>query len=296
MSRARQFRDLLQRDGLTIAPGAYDCITARTIAQAGFGAVYMTGAGTAATLGYPDYGLLTMSEMADNAGRIAASVDVPVIADADTGYGNELNATRTVREYERRGVAGLHIEDQGFPKKCGHLDNKVIVPLDEFLAKIRAALAARHDPDFVVIARTDSRAVLGFEEAIRRANAAITAGADMAFVEAPQTLDEVAAVPRLVQGPCLLNVVWRGKTPEVAFDDARRMGYKLAIVPGMLFKAVIGACDATLKELRRTGRHPIPAESMTVRDAFRRVGADEWDAVSERFGSGKPPTRSEAAE
>ncbi len=283
--RARQFRELLQRDGLTIAPGAYDCITARTIAQAGFGAVYMTGAGTAATLGYPDYGLVTMSEMADNAGRIAASVDVPVIADADTGYGNELNATRTVREYERRGVAGLHIEDQGFPKKCGHLDNKVIVPRDEFLAKIRAAVAARHDPDFLIIARTDSRAVLGFEEAIARANAAIVAGADMAFVEAPQTLEEVAAVPRLVQGPCLLNVVWRGKTPEVAFDDAQRMGYKLAIVPGMLFKAVIGVCDATLKELRRIGRHPVPADSMTVRDAFRRVGADEWDAVSEQFHS-----------
>jgi 2-methylisocitrate lyase-like PEP mutase family enzyme len=285
MTRARQFRELLQRDGLTIAPGAYDCITARTIAQAGFGAVYMTGAGTAATLGYPDYGLVTMSEMADNAGRIAASVDVPVIADADTGYGNELNATRTVREYERRGVAGLHIEDQGFPKKCGHLDNKVIVPRDEFLAKIRAAVAARQDPDFLVIARTDARAVLGFEEAIARANAAIAAGADMAFVEAPQTLEEVAAVPRLVKAPCLLNVVWRGKTPDVAFDDAQRMGYKLAIVPGMLFKAVIGVCDATLAELRRTGRHPVPADSMTVRDAFRRVGADEWDAVSARFHS-----------
>ncbi|HKA79077.1 MAG TPA: isocitrate lyase/PEP mutase family protein [Xanthobacteraceae bacterium] len=283
MSRARQFRELLQRDGLTIAPGAYDCITARTIAQAGFGAVYMTGAGTAATLGYPDYGLVTMSEMADNAGRIAAAVDVPVIADADTGYGNELNATRTVREYERRGVAGLHIEDQGFPKKCGHLDNKTIVPLDEFLAKIRAAVAAKSDPDFVVIARTDSRAVLGFDEAIRRANAAVAAGADMVFVEAPQTLEEVAAVPRLVKGPCLINVVWRGKTPEVAFDDAERMGYKLAIVPGMLFKAVIGVCDATLAELRRTGRHPVPAQSMTVRDAFRRVGAEEWDALSERF-------------
>jgi len=283
MSRARQFRELLQRDGLTIAPGAYDCITARTIAQAGFGAVYMTGAGTAATLGYPDYGLVTMSEMADNAGRIAAAVDVPVIADADTGYGNELNATRTVREYERRGVAGLHIEDQGFPKKCGHLDNKTIVPLDEFLAKIRAAVAAKSDPDFVVIARTDSRAVLGFDEAIRRANAAVAAGADMVFVEAPQTLEEVAAVPRLVKGPCLINVVWRGKTPEVAFDDAERMGYKLAIVPGLLFKAVIGVCDATLAELRRTGRHPVPAQSMTVRDAFRRVGAEEWDALSERF-------------
>ena len=186
MSRASKLRALLKQDGMIVAPGAYDCITARTIAQAGFSAVYMTGAGTAATLGYPDYGLVTMSEMADNAGRIAAAVDVPVIADADTGYGNELNATRTIREYERRGVAGLHIEDQGFPKKCGHLDNKVIVPLDEYLAKVRAAVAARTDPDFLIIARTDSRAVLGLEEAIRRANAALQAGADMAFVEAPQ--------------------------------------------------------------------------------------------------------------
>ena len=200
MHPAAKLRQLLRQDQMLVAPGAYDCITARTIAQAGFAAVYMTGAGTAATLGYPDYGLVTMSEMADNAGRLASAVDVPVIADADTGYGNELNATRTVREYERRGVAGLHIEDQGFPKKCGHLDNKVIVPLDEYLAKVRAAVAARQNPDFVIIARTDSRAVLGFEEAISRANAALEAGADVAFVEAPQTLEEVAAVPRLVKG------------------------------------------------------------------------------------------------
>jgi len=295
MSRGRQFRDLLGRGVLTIAPGAYDCITARSIVQAGFGAVYMTGAGTAATLGYPDYGLLTMSEMADNAGRIAAAVDVPVIADADTGYGNELNATRTVREYERRGVAGLHIEDQGFPKKCGHLDNKAIVPLDEYLAKIRAAVAAKRDPDFFIIARTDSRAMLGFEEAVRRANAALAVGADMAFVEAPQTVEEVAAVPRLVKGPCLLNVVWHGKTPGFRSGRPKRMGYRVAIVPGLLFKSVIGVCDAMLSELRTTDRHPVPMHSMTVGEAFRRVGADEWDAVSDRFGVAKPPP-AEAAE
>ena len=139
-----------------------------------------------------------------------------------------------------------------------------------------------------------ARAVAGFDEAIARANAAIAAGADMAFVEAPQTVEEVAAVPRLVKGPCILNVVWRGKTPEVAFADAERMGYRFAIVPGMLFKAVIGVCDATLSELRRTGRHPVPMHSMTVRDAFRRVGADDWDAISDRFGASRPPV--EAAE
>jgi 2-methylisocitrate lyase-like PEP mutase family enzyme len=297
MNAPKRLRQLLRRDGMLVAPGAYDCITARTIAQAGFDAVYMTGAGTAATLGYPDYGLVTMSEMAANAGRLASAVDVPIIADADTGYGNELNTTRTVREYERSGVAGLHIEDQGFPKKCGHLDNKVIVPLDEYLAKIRAAAAARRNPDLVIIARTDSRAVLGFDEAIRRANAALEAGADMAFVEAPQTLEEVAAVPRLVKGPCLLNVVWRGKTPDLSFDDAQKAGYKLAIVPGMLFKAVIGVCDSLLAQLKAQGRHPHIDGEMTVRDTFRRVGADDWDAVSERFRIDAPILkRSQAAE
>src|SRR5712691_4419325 len=184
MTQAARFRELLRHDGMVVAPGAYDCITARLIERAGFDAVYMTGAGTAAMLGYPDFGLVTMSEMVANAGRIAAAVGVPVIADADTGYGNELNVVRTVREYEKRGVAGIHIEDQGFPKKCGHLDNKVLIPLEDYLAKIRAAASAKCDPGFLIVARTDARAVLGFEEAIRRANAALEAGADMAFVEA----------------------------------------------------------------------------------------------------------------
>src|SRR6202047_924939 len=165
MSKASELRELLRQDSMLTAPGAYDCITARMIEQAGFSAVYMTGAGTAAALGDPEYGLVTMSEMVENAGRIAAAVSVPVMADADTGYGNELNVVRTVREYEKRGVAGMHIEDQGFPKKCGHLDDKTVIPLDEYLAKIRAAAADRKDPDFLLIARTDSRAVIGFEEA-----------------------------------------------------------------------------------------------------------------------------------
>ena len=277
------FRERLRADGMITAPGAYDCITARLVEQAGFPAVYMTGAGTAATLGYPDYGLVTMSEMAANAGRLAAATTLPVIADADTGYGNELNVVRTVREYERRGVAGIHIEDQGFPKRCGHLEDKVVIPLDDYAAKIRAAASAKRDPDFLLIARTDSRAVLGFEEAIRRANAALEAGADMAFVEAPQTREEVAAIPRLVGGPCLLNVVWRGKTPDISLDDAQSMGYKVAILPALLFTAVIGVCDAMLEELRRTRRHPVPAADLTPAEAFRRLGAEEWDSLRTRF-------------
>jgi len=277
------FRERLRADGMITAPGAYDCITARLVEQAGFAAVYMTGAGTAATLGYPDYGLVTMSEMAANAGRLAAATTLPVIADADTGYGNELNVVRTVREYERRGVAGIHIEDQGFPKRCGHLEDKVVIPLGDYSAKIRAAASAKRDPDFLLIARTDSRAVLGFEEAIRRANAALEAGADMAFVEAPQTREEVAAIPRLVGGPCLLNVVWRGKTPDISLDDAQSMGYKVAILPALLFTAVIGVCDAMLEELRRTRRHPVPAADLTPAEAFRRLGAEEWDPLRTRF-------------
>ena len=259
MTHANSLKAQLQSGAMVVAPGAYDCITARMIEQAGFGAVYMTGAGTAATLGYPDYGLVTMTEMVENAGRIATAVGVPVIADSDTGYGNELNVIRTVREFEKRGVAGIHIEDQGFPKKCGHLDDKEIVPLDDYLAKIRAAVSARRDDGFVIIARTDSRAKLGLDEAIRRANASLEAGADMAFVEACQTLDEVKAVPRQVRGPCMLNLVWRGKTPDVALDDAEAMGYRLTILPGMLMKAVMATCEGALGE---TQPHPPSPERL----------------------------------
>ncbi len=285
MTQAARLRELLGRDGMVVAPGAYDCITARLIERAGFDAVYMTGAGTAATLGYPDFGLVTMTEMAANAGRIAATIGLPVIADADTGYGNELNVVRTVRAYEAAGVAGLHLEDQVFPKKCGHLDDKEIVPRDDWLAKIRAAAAARRDPDFLVIARTDARAVAGLDEAVARGNAALDAGADMIFLEAPQTLDEVAAVPRLIRGPCLLNVVKGGKTPDIDLADAERMGYRLAILPGLLLKNIIGIGEKMLAELAATRRHPAPVRDMTVREMFQLSAADEWDALRTRFRS-----------
>jgi 2-methylisocitrate lyase-like PEP mutase family enzyme len=292
MTQARRFRALMRQDGMVLAPGAYDCITAKLIEQAGFAAVYMTGAGTAATLGYPDFGLVTMTEMVANAGRIAAAVALPVIADADTGYGNELNVFRTVREFERSGVAGIHVEDQEFPKKCGHLDDKQIIPREDFAAKIRAAVAARREPDFLIIARTDARAVAGFDEAVLRANEALAAGADMAFVEAPQSVDEAAAIPRLVRGPCLLNVVHGGKTPDIDLQQAEAMGYKLAILPGLLIKSVVGICDRILAELKATHRYPPPVEEMTVPEMFRRFGADEWDALRTRFRAA--PTRQAA--
>ncbi|HYZ24440.1 MAG TPA: isocitrate lyase/PEP mutase family protein [Rhodopila sp.] len=278
-----QLRAALRQPGMIIAPGAYDGLTAMLVAQAGFPAVYMTGAGTAVAHGYPDFGLLTATEMVANAARMARAVEVPVIADADTGYGNELNVIRTVRDYEHAGVAAIHIEDQVAPKRCGHLDDKEVVSAEDWIAKIRAATHARRDPDFVIIARTDARAVMGFDEAISRANRALENGADMAFVEAPQTLDEIRTVPKLVRGPCLLNVVWGGKTPLLDLREAEGCGFKLAIVPGLLLKQVIAACDNALAELKRIHNHPTPPNQMTVRDAFNRVGAREWEAYRTKF-------------
>lgn len=279
MSKAKQLRRLLASDGLVIAPGAYDAIGAKLIEQSGFGLVYMTGAGTSASLGYPDYGLLTMSEMVNNAGVMSQSVNIPLISDADTGYGNELNMVRTVREFESRGVAGIHIEDQVSPKRCGHLDNKEIESLDKYLSKIEAAVHARMDPDFLIIARTDSLASMGFEEAIRRGNAALKAGADLIFVEAPQTMEQVIAIPQKIKGPCLLNVVQGGKTPEINLQDAQRMGFKVAILPGMLLRAAVSAFDEALAAVRDHHRVPDALAHSTPHQNFRRFGADEWDEL-----------------
>lgn len=281
-SAGKKLRDLL-RKGMVVAPGAFNAMTGRLVEQAGFEAVYMTGSGTAAAHGYPDFGLLTMTEMVENAAAMARSVSIPLIADADTGYGNELNVTRTVREYEQRGVAALHLEDQVAPKRCGHLDGKEIVSRQEFTAKIAAAAAARQDSDFMIIARTDARAVVSFEEAIIRANAALSAGADMAFVEAPQTMEEVVAIPKLVKGPCLFNVAPGTKTPVFDLREAAKMGYALCIVPGILSKATIEACDDALKLLKTT--HLPPTPRMSVADTFRRFGADEWNALRRRFAN-----------
>jgi 2-methylisocitrate lyase-like PEP mutase family enzyme len=278
MSNAASLRSQLRSGKLVVAPGAIDGITARAIERAGFAAAYMTGAGTSMTLGYPDYGLITMTEMVANATRIVNSISIPLISDADTGYGNELNVFRTVQEFERAGVAAIHIEDQVFPKRCGHLDNKEVVSREDYVAKIRAAAAARRSKDFTIIARTDSRAVLGFEEAIARANLALANGADVAFVEAPQTLEEVAAVPSRVKGPCLLNIVYGGRTPDLPLAEAERLGYAIAILPGLLLGAVIEACDEALEGVKTTGRHTKPRVEHSPALLFARFGSAEWDA------------------
>ncbi len=285
MKTTTRFRELLRRPEMVVAPGVYDGITARLVEQAGFSAVYMTGAGTSMSKGFPDLGLLGMSEMVENAAVIARTVSVPLIADADTGYGNELNVTRTVREFEAIGAAAIHIEDQVSPKRCGHLDGKQIVDRDVFVANIRAAVAARRDPDFVIIARTDARAVAGFDEAVARANAALAAGADVAFVEAVESGEELAEVPRRVAGPCLLNVVPGGKTPAVSMPDAQALGYRVTILPGVLLSAVIVAADQALGSLRESGVPPPIPRGATILETFRRFGADEWNALRTRFAA-----------
>lgn len=283
MSHAAKFSAMLKSGKMIVAPGAIDCITGKLIDQAGFEAAYMTGAGTSATLGYPDYGLITMSEMVGNAARIANSISIPLISDSDTGFGNELNVFRTVQEFERAGVAAIHIEDQVFPKKCGHLEGKELVSRDDYVAKIRAAAAAKRTPDFTIIARTDARAVAGFDEAITRAQLALANGADAVFVEAPQTMEEVEKVPKLIKGPCLLNMVRGGKTPEIPLADAERMGYAISILPGLLLGNIIAICDQTLAEVKRFGKFPPPLVESSPAKTFARFGAADWDARRTAF-------------
>ena len=268
-------KNLINLGDLIVVPGALDAITASSIRKAGFDALYVTGAGTSLSYGYPDVGLLTMTEMVANARRIARSVDIPVICDADTGYGNELNVFRTVQEFEAAGAEAIQLEDQVFPKRCGHTPNKEVTSANEFLVKIRAACAARKSSDLLIIARTDARSVLGFENAIERANMALDAGADVAFVEAPQTLEEVAAVPKQVNGPCLLNIVSGGKTPPVTISQARTFGYAIAIVPGLLIEPVLPFYDQLLADLR--DRETLPQRALGPEAVFARFGASEWE-------------------
>ncbi|MEO1720243.1 MAG: isocitrate lyase/PEP mutase family protein [Pseudomonadota bacterium] len=282
-SHASRLREQLAQQKMIVAPGAYDGITATMIKAAGFSFVYMTGSGTAAAYGYPDYGLVTMTEMVANAERIVRATGLPLIADADTGYGNELNVTRTVREYERRGVAAIHLEDQAFPKKCGHLDDKQVISQNAFCDKIAAAAVARVSDDFVIIARTDARAVEGFDKAIARANAAVEAGADVVFFEAMQDRDEMAAVPKRIAAPCLLNLVYKGKTPFVPLAEAEALGYRIAILPSLLLRHVFGACENILARVTSDGPLPEPEGNYSPAEGFAKFGAAEWDALRTRY-------------
>jgi carboxyvinyl-carboxyphosphonate phosphorylmutase len=237
-----------------MAPGAYDCLTAAIIQAAGFPAVYMTGAGTSISrLGYPDLALATMTEMVANAASIAGTVDVPVIADADTGYGGVMNVQRTVRQYERAGVAAIHIEDQEFTKRCGHLEGKRVIPPGDMVQKIRAAVDARTDPHFVLIVRTDALAVTGWDDTMRRCQDYIQAGADVLFVEALRTPEEAERAARTLSVPLLYNFVETGKSPLLPASELERLGFKLVIYPSSAILTVCRVVRDLMQELKAQG-------------------------------------------
>ena len=286
--KAHRLAELVRGREPILAPGAYDALTARMIEQAGFPAVYMTGFGTSASLlGRPDVGLLTMSQMVDNARRIAQAVDVPVIADADTGYGNPLNVIRTVQEYELAGASAIHIEDQVMPKKCGHMENKQIIPAAEMTEKIHAAVEARHSNDFLIIARTDARAVEGLDSALRRARAYREAGADILFIEAPQNEEEVAQVARAFPGvPLLFNWAEGGKTPPMPLERLKEFGYRIVIFPISALLVAAKAIRALLVEIQA---HGTPMRIFSDRTPFQEfnemIGLPEIQEIEKRFAT-----------
>jgi 2-methylisocitrate lyase-like PEP mutase family enzyme len=279
-------RELLNGHEPVLAPGAYDGLSARLVERAGFPAVYMTGFGASASLlGRPDVGLLSFGEMAGHARRLVQAVAVPVIADADDGYGNPLNVMRTVREYEAAGVAALHIEDQAAPKRCGHMDGKELVDASEMVEKVRAAVEARRAPDLVIIARTDARALEGLDGALERARRYRDAGADMLFVEAPESEDEVAAVAEAFPGtPLLYNWVDGGKSPALGLDRLRELGFRLVIYPVSALLAASRAVAETLASVREDGT-PAALDLPAFDEFTSMIGLPEVRRLETRFAS-----------
>ena len=281
-----RLRELLNSGQTVVAPGAFDPLAARLVEEAGFAAVYMTGFGTsAALLGRPDVGLLTMTEMADSAGRIAACVDIPLIADADTGYGNPLNVIRTVGAYEAAGVAGLHIEDQVAPKKCGHMEGKLVIGADEMAQKVRAAVDGRTDPDFVIIARTDARAVEGLDSALDRARRYRDAGADVLFIEALVSEAEIeAAAAAFPDVPLLFNWAEGGKTPPVGLDRLTELGYRIVIFPIGTLLAATAAMRRILREIAAAGTPAsLLGELPTFGEFTDFIGLPEVRGIEQRY-------------
>jgi 2-methylisocitrate lyase-like PEP mutase family enzyme len=278
--RASQLRQILKAGGPGIVPGATDCFTAKLIEQAGFPVVYVTGGGAAnAYLGVPDIGLVTLNELAHQAERIADAVSVPVIADCDTGFGGVANVKRTVKLYERAGVAGLHIEDQVFPKRCGHFDGKSVVPVEDMLFRLQAALDARSDPDFLIIARTDSRAVEGFDAAIARARAYLAVGVDAIFVEQPRSIEELRRVGEELSGTVLVaNMVERSRTPLLPSDQLREFGFQIILYANAALYLGAYAIRKGLKVLQQAGTTAsLLDEMLTFEERQQLIGLREAD-------------------
>ncbi len=284
-----KLRKLLTGPDLVMAPGVVDALNARLVAEAGFEAIYMTGAGTtAARLGMPDVGLLTVTEMADNAGRIVDASGLPLISDADTGYGSPVNVFRTVSLFEKAGVAGIHIEDQNWPKRCGHLAGKTLIPANEMAAKIKAACDARNNKEFLIIARTDALALNGLSAALDRAKLYEEAGADVIFVESPRTTEEIKAIPKSLSKPALFNMASSGKTPFLSRKEIASHGYKLAIYPNFAMLAAIPSVRHYLAELYEKGTvSHIVNDMASFQDLFNLVGMDEVKEMEERYSVDK---------
>jgi carboxyvinyl-carboxyphosphonate phosphorylmutase len=285
MTPRRTLRALVEKKQGLVVPGAYDGISARLVQQAGFPAVYMTGYGTAASrLGLPDLGFAGLAEMADHARNLAAVVDVPLIADADTGYGNALNVRRTVQTYEAAGVAALHIEDQVTPKRCGHLSGHQVISRGEFAGKIRAAVEARRDPDLLVIARTDAISAVGLDEALRRGEAAAQAGADVLFIEAPRDEAQVERVARAFDTPLLYNYAPGGRSPLLPFPRLRELGYAIILLPVDTLLVGVQAIRGFLGELRaRDDVRSLQDRYMPFRDFNELIGVTAQLALAERY-------------
>jgi 2-methylisocitrate lyase-like PEP mutase family enzyme len=284
MTPRQELRRLIDQRGYTMVPGAYDTLTARLVEAAGFAAVYLTGGGYSRASGYPDLGLLSLTENSMFIGRTVEAVGIPVIADADTGYGNAINVIRTVREYEKTGVAGFHIEDQVSPKKCGHYEGKEVIGRAEMIGKIKAAVDTRRDGDMVIIARSDARAIEGLAAAIDRVNAYLEAGADVGFVEAPQTVEELRIVGREVRGPALVNVFEGGKTPMIGAQELEAMGFRFGIYPSQTHRAAIRAAQRVLVAMKRDGdTRAIETELATFQEREDAVGTADWRALEDKY-------------
>ncbi len=286
MDPRKRLRALINQPRYLIVPGAYDALTARLIQMAGFDALYLTGGGYSRACGYPDLGLLTMSENIQHIARAVDVVDIPVIADMDTGYGNALNVVRAVREYEKTGIAAFHLEDQVAPKKCGHYEGKQLVGKAEMVGKIKAAVDTRRDEDMIIIARTDARAVEGFESAIDRMHAYIEAGADVAFIEAPQTVEEMAGIPGSFTKPALVNIFEGGKTPPLPAKRLEEMGFRIGIYPSQTHRAAIFAAMEVLAVLKRDGdTRAMEPRMVTFQDREKAVNSAYWRGLEKKYMS-----------
>jgi 2,3-dimethylmalate lyase len=288
MTMPRRLRLLLQQPGVIRSLGAHDVFTARLVERAGLETVFLGGFGAAASLlGLPDVGLLTLTEMADAVRRMAARVSIPVVADGDTGHGDLHNVVRTVREFERAGAAGILLEDQATPKRCGHFEGKQLIAVDEMVLKLKAALTARQDPDFVLIARTDARAVEGIDAAIARARCYAEAGADVCFVEAPTSVEELRRIPREVPRPMLANMLTGGVTPILSVDELGALGFKIAVCPIESLLVTGLAVQKLIEQLKTRGRVDLAtAEMMTFSQVKEVLGLDDILGLRERLQKG----------